>query len=210
MDFYNWLQFTVTAFIVIVMPGPSMLNQIKLGISKDINAGFKASIGGIVASNIYLIISFILTIGLIHIVPSETFLDSLRVLGCFIIFAFGLNTVISAERCTYIPTSINTKEISDFSQGFLIGVSNPKDIIFWLALMPNFIVNGTLIEGLIFLITWSVIDVTCMTLASALAYKFSEKYTNYNFVVTIVVGLLLMFIAIYGISSTNLTRGLNI
>jgi threonine/homoserine/homoserine lactone efflux protein len=57
-----------------------------------------------------------------------------------------------------------------FRQGFLVGISNPKDLLFFAALFPNFIdvAAPQLAQFTILAATWAAIDLSLMWLYAAM------------------------------------------
>ena len=199
-----WLQFLLLAFVVIVVPGPSMMNQLRIGLDHDLKTGVVAAFGGIMASNLYLLLSFYAYVGAMSVEGSIHYIHAVKVIGSVYILALGTRTLCNVTaKWTSVDNVGKVFNLSSaYKQGFLIGASNPKDIFFWLAIMPSFIVEKTVAELAIFSTTWSILDVFLMSLTTALAFKFSKRYKDYNFYATGIAGILLICIGAYGLFST--------
>lgn len=57
-----------------------------------------------------------------------------------------------------------------FRHGFTVGISNPKDLLFFAALFPNFITVGEpqAMQFVVLALTWLVIDITLMSIYAAM------------------------------------------
>lgn len=67
-----------------------------------------------------------------------------------------------------------------FNQGFVIGISNPKDLLFFAALFPNFInlAEPQLIQFVILASSWFVIDFIIMYFYASLGSKISPIFAK--------------------------------
>lgn len=84
---------------------------------------------------------------------NENYLNIIRILGCLYIGYLGLSILKEVIQTPH-PEAIQTVSAQNggFKKGFLVGISNPKDIIFFSAFFPQFVsISPHLDLSLIFL-----------------------------------------------------------
>jgi len=191
MEFSTWLIYLGVISAVIFTPGPSAILCMSHGLKHGAAKSFATAVGGAVAASILMTIS-IVGLGAV-LAASETAFLMVKLLGASYLIYLG----ISAWKNSYsrsgshpdeiglVKTDISDDSISSlFSKGFLVGISNPKDILFFAALLPSFIDNGTssqIAQYLALTGTWFVVDVSGMFLYASLGSKISpwfEKSKN--------------------------------
>lgn len=133
---------------------------------------------------------------------NENYLNIIRILGCLYIGYLGL--VFSKK--SFKPLIL--KQFKPFLlkmavlKRLLVGISNPKDIIFFSAFFPQFVsISPHLDLSLTILtLTWIVLDF----LTLSLVYIFFRRLSNSHLYPKILglCGLLLLVIAVYGLYQT--------
>lgn len=88
-----------------------------------------------------------------------------------------------------------------FTKGFLVGISNPKDILFFSAFFPQFIQIMPEINQSLFLLTlvWIILDFMTLSLVYLLFKRVSHSFAYQR--ILLICGILLFTIAIYGLYS---------
>ena len=140
-------------------------------------------LGGAVAALILMIIS-IIGLGAI-LSASETLFFSIKLLGAAYLIYLGVN----AWRDSYKkvnPEQLNNTNLTElsyfglFRKGFLVGISNPKDLLFFAALLPSFL-NSEVSQITQFMAlagTWFVVDVSAMYMYASLGCKVSPWFSK--------------------------------
>ena len=158
MDIELWLAYVTTVLILMSTPGPSHL----LMLSNSLGNGFRRSLstaaGDLTANVVQMIIASLGVVGLIH--SSQSFFTIIKWAGvCYLIF-MG----VTQFRKRFDPSIAVLSRVrslrSLYWQGFMTSAANPKAIIFFAALFPQF-VNPATANGKQFLIlgvTYLVID----------------------------------------------------
>lgn len=140
MEFDIWLLFAATALLVSITPGPNLLHVLERSASIGLRRSV-ASMGGCLAGVMLLMSSSALGLGvLLQAAPSA--LTVLRLAGALYLAWLG----ISAWRRRQAPLDVGdgggwlrpSRRLL-FRDGFLIGVSNPKLLLFAIAFLPQFI-----------------------------------------------------------------------
>jgi homoserine/homoserine lactone efflux protein len=134
--------FALTELVLSLTPGPAVL----LVVSQAVTSGFRASVRGalgIIAGNaIYFGLSALGLSALL--IASEGLFNLIRIAGAAYLGYIGLRLVLSRpETSTSQPV---TRGGACFRQGLLTQLLNPKALLFFTALLPQFVVSdqGTL------------------------------------------------------------------
>ncbi|TEW56860.1 LysE family translocator [Psychromonas sp. RZ22] len=159
-----YLTFAISITLLISSPGPI----ISLVISDSKHGWPTGTIwGGAISALLLLAISLVV----IHfaLVIDENILDWGRVIGGVYLAYLGLSILRSK-----VHIEKNKSHHKDcFWRTMKAGLSNPKDILFFLAFLPSFIVSGEsfIEQSFIFLGIWAVIDMGIMVAYAGLAKK---------------------------------------
>lgn len=174
-----WLYYLLAVLILTASPGPTVL----LCITKSVTQGFKVAIysafGSLLAIICIMTLSFT-SLGFL-ISSSELFFNIIKYFGAVYLFYLGYKTFFSKQESYNLPKQekYNTKNrLSSFINGFIVGASNPKAIIFFTALFPQFINLGEslFLQYLIFVLSFTVFELAWLILYSYLANKSSSWF----------------------------------
>lgn len=132
------LVFAITEFLLCLTPGPAVL----LVVSQGLRSGFKSSqrgiLGILVANAIYFVLSA-LGLGAL-LMSSATLFQAIKWAGAAYLVFIGLKMLLAKKRPANPDLSIETKpSIRLFSEGLVTQLSNPKAIVFFSALLPQFL-----------------------------------------------------------------------
>jgi threonine/homoserine/homoserine lactone efflux protein len=90
------------------------------------------------ASLILITVSILVLKGFLDI--NEQWFNSIKILGCLYIAYLGFQILKEVLFSKAGELSSQSKSLDGgFKQGFLVGISNPKDIIFFAAFFPQFV-----------------------------------------------------------------------
>lgn len=162
MEFQTWLLYVIAVFVLTASPGPSVL----LCMTKAVTAGFNASLytalGSLIAILGIMTLSFT---GLGIVVSSSEFVFNIvKWVGAGYLIYLGYKALTSSTDSYDIKAKgnepLNRAKWSFFRSGFLVGASNPKAIVFFTALFPQFIsLNDSLMmQYLVFCSTFAVLE----------------------------------------------------
>lgn len=178
-----WLVYVSVVTLLIVTPGPSAL----LCISDGLKFGRKRSVATVLGGSIAaLVLMTISAAGLgALLMTSEKLFFLLKILGAFYLIYIGWQSWRDrgSLELTHKPQMSGPQPMSVyklFKKGFMVGISNPKDIVFFTALFPGFIdTSAPHIEQYYILAgTWFVIDCTAMFTYSSLGNRFGSWLKN--------------------------------
>lgn len=181
MTLDTWLLFVSTIFVVILIPGPLSIYMITNSISYGIKQTAPAFAGGVLASSLYLIAS---ATGLgALIIASESLFSVIKTLGALYLVYLGITTWRNASRGSSITITEEAQKPNNkamFSKAFLLGASNPKDILFFIAFLPQFLnPQVDLFQQLVVIVsTWIVVDLICKLLYGSTSHAIKPVLTS--------------------------------
>ena len=172
MDLTVWLTYLLATIILSVTPGPGVFSSISSGLNHGFRLGLWIGVG-MQAANLVYVAVVALGLGAL-LLASETLFTVVKWLGVAYLIYLGVVTwrtppvVFQEDRDDQATTA---REI--FTRGFLVNITNPKGIIFFAAIFPQFIdVTRPLAPQYMILgATTIVIDLVTMTGYIALAAK---------------------------------------
>ncbi len=140
MDVSTWFLFMMVAIVAVISPGPAILlslsNSIRFSVSKVVLSSF-GNICGL------LILSTAAIFGLGAILKTSTTLFLIiKLIGAAYLIYLGIRQWLSKTNFFDSVEKDITQIKSDkrfFVEGFLIAMTNPKAILFFTALFPQFI-----------------------------------------------------------------------
>lgn len=140
MSFDFLIIFSVTVFVASIIPGPSML----LALTHGINYGAKRTIASALGNvSITFIQASISLAGLGSIlIASETVFQIIKLFGAAYLIYMGIS-ILCSSKSLFIDKSNNYIKNSSFKKMFirsaLVTAGNPKAILFFTAIFPQFI-----------------------------------------------------------------------
>ncbi len=173
MNFEVLILYVVAIFIVILIPGPLSLFMVSNALKHGILKSYPAFLGGTTASSLYLLMSAT-GLGALLAFYDNVF-TALKLLGALYLVYLGIMTIRAAMKAVTVHADIESNEKFNFSgmfkKAFLLGASNPKDIIFFMAFLPQFIVGdeNLALQISIIILIWIAVDAICKILYGLLA-----------------------------------------
>lgn len=164
MSLDTWLLFCSASLLVILIPGPLSLLMVANSLNHGLLRSTPAFVGGVSASLILLITS---ASGLgALLLASEDLFSFIRYAGAAYLIYLGFMTWKDARQVAKPAqdTAAPTVSFSPmFWRAFTLGISNPKDILFFVAFLPQFINPETALSSQLLVMTasWCVLDLCC-------------------------------------------------
>lgn len=209
MSFATWFSFFCAACLIAISPGSGAI----LSMSHGLAYGVKRASVTILGLQFGLLLVLVIAgagVGSL-LLASETAFSIVKILGALYLIYLGITQFFSKPQAkTDLPTGdTQDAHVPSFRRrvltGFLTNASNPKGIVFMVAVLPNFINSqATLLPQLIILaITMVVVDTSVMhsyaLLASSLQNLMrdvkAQRIQNRLFgAVLVVVGASLFFV----------------
>ena len=182
-----WLSYVGVIAALIAIPGPSSLlialHGYKYGFKKTNNTIIGNLMGSLALMGLSAIgLSLLLT-------SSEVMFSLVKFIGASYLIYIGIKTLLNAAPDPHVQLQENTCDSSNFillKQGFLTGISNPKDLLFFTALFPAFLSSdGSLSTQLtILMITWLSVDYVIKVIYMIVGKKISLQFSNPKFLTT--------------------------
>ncbi|MES2206137.1 MAG: LysE family translocator [Pseudomonadota bacterium] len=165
MDLLNWFVFVSVAIFIVLTPGPGVLLAISNGAKFGVRSALMASLGN--AIGLFLVSSATM-IGLGALLKSSIVIfTGLKIVGAFYLIYLGIRQWKSKNN---IFTEANTVSFSEeptskklLLQGLCLAPTNPKAILFFTALFPQFIKTTQPIMGQFFILTFTFIILSVMS-----------------------------------------------
>ena len=136
MTLSTWLLYVAAVFVLTITPGPSVL----MCISTSVNLGPRKALIAAAGSTTAIVGIMVLSaLGLgVALATSETLFTTLKWLGAAYLAYLGIASLLSKRtEITVSGGAASSRRL--YSQGFLVGASNPKALLFFGALFPQFI-----------------------------------------------------------------------
>lgn len=140
MDVKMWLLYVAAVFVLTVTPGPSVLLCITNGIHFGARRTFASALGSISAVCMIMAVSA-LGLGAV-LATSESIFMAIKWSGAAYLIYIGLKTFFSTQSSISVDSSNAVAQRSLRSlylQGFFVGASNPKALLFFSAFFPQFL-----------------------------------------------------------------------
>ena len=135
-----WLVFMMTEFLLSLSPGPAVLLVLSHGLRRGAQSSRRAALGILFTNACYFTLSA-LGLGALLLASGRVF-TAVKWLGALYLVYLGLKMIIQAGHpVEEVHTQQSpTKRNSAFWQGVALQAGNPKAILFFVALLPQFIV----------------------------------------------------------------------
>lgn len=188
MTFETWLLFTITETVLCLTPGPAVLLVVSIGISRGLFPSVSANLGILVANALYFLLSA-LGLAAVLLASYEVF---------FLIKWIGAGYLLYLGICAFRSKTPalaggGTEDgharpaIRTFTHGFVLQAANPKSLLFFGALLPQFVDPGQPMGTQIAIlgVTSVVIEFSVLVFYGALAGRARRFATRPRFVVWI-------------------------
>jgi len=168
------LAFAVAAFVLIIIPGPSVLFVVSRGVALGRRAALLSVLGNEAGLFVHVVA---VAVGLGAVVErSAAVFIVLKLAGAAYLVYLGVKAIRSRRslRGVLDAATLPKRGRRLFGEGFLVGVGNPKVIIFLAAILPQFVDrNGgpaglqMLVLGMLFIVIALICDSVWATAAGS-------------------------------------------
>ncbi len=142
MNLDVWIAYFLTELVLSLTPGPAVLLVSSQGLKYGARTSYVGALGISSANLVYFVLS---ALGLgVLIMEADTLFNIIKLVGaCYLIF-IGLKMFVLSFRKNEIAVAVSSEENmiankNAFFQAFVTQISNPKAIIFFVSLLPQFI-----------------------------------------------------------------------
>jgi len=171
MSLSLWLTYLIATIILSVSPGPGVFSSLSSGLNHGFRMGVWNGVG-MQAANGVLIAIVSLGLGAV-LLASETLFTAVKWVGVIYLIYLGIATWRSPPRAFHEEKDSDRTVKEVFLRGFLVNITNPKGIIFYVAILPQFIdVDAPqALQYTILAATTLVVDLIVMSGYTAVAAK---------------------------------------
>ncbi len=165
MTLETWLLFSGAALVVILIPGPLSLLMISNSLNYGLWRSYPAFMGGVCAS-ICLLSASALGLGAL-LMASEQLFSALKIVGGLYLFYLAWQSWKQSRRPVTgadVPAAVSNPRFGSlFWRAFMLGASNPKDILFFAAFLPQFLKADQPFLGqlITMIVSWTLLDLAC-------------------------------------------------
>jgi threonine/homoserine/homoserine lactone efflux protein len=179
--------FTLAAVLFVVIPGPSVLFVIGRALSLG-RTGALLSVLGNAAGFIVQIVGISLGLGAL-IERSIVLFTAVKIVGALFLVYLGVRAILHRKAAAPTETFVRVSPWRSLVEGAVVGVTNPKSIVFFVAVLPQFVTvsagNVTLqlfVLGLVFAVLAVLSDSVWALAASAARSWFATSPKRMEFV----------------------------
>lgn len=139
MTLNTWLLFCVTEAVLCLTPGPAVLLVVSMALTRGSAAGFGACFGILAANGVYFAISAT-SLGALLLASAQLF-TVVKWAGAAYLIWTGLRMLFGSDTAGGEETGERTRRrsLGAFSYGVLTQGANPKALIFFSAILPQFV-----------------------------------------------------------------------
>ena len=146
--FDSVLAFAIAAFVLIIIPGPSVLFVVSRGVALGRRAALLSVLGNEAGLFVHVVA---VAVGLGAVVErSAAVFTVLKLAGAAYLVYLGVKAIRTRRslRGVLDAATLPKRGRRLFGEGFLVGVGNPKVIIFLAAILPQFVDRNAAAPGL--------------------------------------------------------------
>ena len=186
MNWETYLIFLVTTAVVCLTPGPAALLVVAQGISHGFRRSYWAIAGIALANASYFALSATGVAALI--VASATLFSVIKWVGVAYLFYLGISAMLS--KTSALTVTADSREavggMRAFWQAVVVELSNPKALLYFVALLPQFVdpAKPIAMQMLIFGVTCIALDAGAYSLYAWVGSKTQRFTANERFVKT--------------------------
>jgi threonine/homoserine/homoserine lactone efflux protein len=135
--------FLITVYVLILIPGPSVLFVISRGVALGRRAALATVLGNVTGLMLQLVL---VVVGLGSILASsETVFTVLKLIGAAYLVILGVRSIRDRKQLAGAlePARVAPRKLSTIlREGFVVGATNPKGLIIFTAVLPQFIARS--------------------------------------------------------------------
>ncbi len=139
MSFTTWLFFSGTEALLCLTPGPAVLFVLSHGLAQGGRASLWANAGILTGNAFYFLLSA-LGLGAVLLASHEVF-TAIKLLGAGYLVYLGVRTILGIGLGLRADGGVRaaTRDWATLGRGFALQAANPKALMFFVALLPQFI-----------------------------------------------------------------------
>ncbi len=191
------LSYALAVLLLIATPGP----VVALVVDTAARAGRRQAVATALGTNAASLVLIAVAAGVIltSVVIDPRWLAALSLVGCLFIAYLAIGSLRQAGQDDDADRPATPSARGGWWQGFAVGLSNPKDILFFVAFFPQFIQVSTHVGQSLLLLSlvWVVIDVAILGLYIFMTQRLISP--RHHYLIRLTSGGLLLVIAVAGL-----------
>lgn len=168
-----WLAYAGLCILFAATPGPAVILTTGQAIARGFRAGFGVILGTQLGNLVYFVLSAA-GLGAV-LMASETAFMAIKYAGAAYLIYLGLRAILNARAAAETPADAPAPVWRHpFMQGLLNQLANPKSVLFWGAMFPQFVdfrSDGLILQFAILAVTGIVIDIVILSAYAASAAR---------------------------------------
>jgi len=175
MELAIFILFAMTTIVVVASPGPTAIVVAAQGSGNGVKYAIFGVFGVAFANVVYFVLSATGIASLI--IASHLLFSIIKWVGVTYLVYLGLSAIFSKSGGLKITQGRKEKRLTLFSKGFIVGFSNPKTLLYFAVILPQFInLNAAIIPQMLIMgLTTIVIDITIYTAYAFLGHRISKS-----------------------------------
>ncbi len=137
IDPETWWLFAGTEIVLCLTPGPAVLFVLSSALSAGARKSVFSNLGILAANTLYFVLSAA-GIGSLLLASYNLFI-AIKWIGAAYLIYLGLSALFGKSKLITGVEEKETRPLRLFTDGFVLQASNPKAIVFFTALLPQFI-----------------------------------------------------------------------
>ena len=142
MNFDLWFAFLMACIVLAVSPGAGAVNMMSITMKYDFRRSVISNLG-LQVGNMFNIVIVGVGLGAV-LAQSEVAFIAIKWVGAFYLIYLGINKFTeTVDNTDYKGFQQKVSGLKMFCQSVVVNVTNPKSIVFLVALLPQFIVSSS-------------------------------------------------------------------
>jgi homoserine/homoserine lactone efflux protein len=187
MTFTHFLTYFLILFVATITPGPSMLLAMNHGVNHGVSRTLYSGLGNLVGNLLMALVSM-LGLGAV-LVASGVVFNIIKWLGIAYLAFIGLKLILEPVKKDAdasgdpAKTPRGQRKTRLFIDGFIIALGNPKGILFFTALFPQFIntKDASVASFLVIFVTLGIVAFGCYMLYAFFGDRLSALFHRVSF-----------------------------
>jgi homoserine/homoserine lactone efflux protein len=177
MTLQAWALFCLTETLLCLNPGPSTLLVLSLALTRGQVAGLLATVGVLAANAVYFTLS---ASGLVavHAISAQAF-RAIKWAGAAYLIWLGARMLLRSFRAqaAAAPAEVAARASRSFWQGFTTQAANPNLLVYFTAILPQFVDPKQAFAGQVAILALSsfVIEFAVLSIYAALAARAGRR-----------------------------------
>lgn len=174
MTWETWTVFLVTEAVLCLTPGPAVLFVVSQGLGRGSGAALGASVG-ILGGNAFYFVLSATSLGALLVASYEVF-SAVKWAGAAYLVWLGVRTFRAAPTPATVRAAAGDAAARLALRGFLVQVANPKALVFFTALLPQFIdPRGPVVLQVVILgVTSQIVELLVLSAYGTLAARATQ------------------------------------